>query len=260
MSHPPRGLRPASPSVTRLGTTTALPWRTGRSLKSSSTPRPFSTKVAPRPSTGFPPHHVPCHHGRGCLVSTGTSVTACPRHWGGGQDNPSVLGAEWAWPWMDSCWGQGRWVGSRGFPLWFLQLRAAGQLHAQGTTTIRPFSLTAHCNAFKPTLSWSLSSSRWFGFHVPSVLRCSLGTPGPDLCALRPPEALASWTWASAGHSSVLSSLGWGCWAFLDALPRVGDTRATVPAPPNSDVQTITVQPLWTSSSLVWPRGLELAG
>lgn len=33
----------------------ALPWRTGRSLRSSSTPRPFSTQVAPRPSTGQPP-------------------------------------------------------------------------------------------------------------------------------------------------------------------------------------------------------------
>lgn len=50
------------------------------------------------------------------------------------------LGGRVGLAWMDSCWGRGRWFGSRGFPLWFLQLRAAGQLRAQGTATIRPFS------------------------------------------------------------------------------------------------------------------------
>lgn len=165
MSHPPRGLRPASPSVTRLGTTTALPWRTGRSLKSSSTPRPFSTQVAPRPSTGFPPHHVPCplsswkwlpcvHRDKCDCLSKALGRWSRQSLSLGGRVGLALDGQ------LDSCWGQGRWVGSRGFPLWFLQLRAAGQPHAQGTTTIRPLSLTAHCNAFKPTLSL-FSAAPW---------------------------------------------------------------------------------------------------
>lgn len=106
----------------------------------------------------------------------------------------SVLGAEWAWPWMDSCWGQGRWIGSRGFPLWFLQLRAAGQLRAQGTAPqpfVRFLNCTLQCiqahTQLEPALGPVLQPMVWV-----SCSFCSPLLPGDP--------ALASWTWASAGH------------------------------------------------------------
>lgn len=85
----------------------ALLWRTGRFLRSSSTPRPFSTQIAPRPSTGQPPSPplpsssrkgLPCVHRDKCDHPVqGTGEVVGP--WAGPcQDNPSVLGAEWAWP------------------------------------------------------------------------------------------------------------------------------------------------------------------
>lgn len=86
MSRPPQGLRHALPSVMPPGTTMAPLWRMGRSRKSSSTPRTFSTEVTPcQPQASLPPCHFPHHHGRGCLVFTVTSVTPIPRHWGVGR-------------------------------------------------------------------------------------------------------------------------------------------------------------------------------
>lgn len=197
-------------------------------------------------------------------MSTGTSVSTCPRHWGGGWAIKTIPRSWGQWAWMDSCWGEGGGLES-GFPLRFLQLRAAGQLrpgHRNHSSVLLNCTLQciqAHIQ-LEPALGPVLQPM--FGFHVPSVLRCSLGTPGPDLCALKPPEALASWTWASAGHWSVLSSLRWGCWALLEALPSVGDMWATVPAPSSSNVQTILSSLCGPAlppphPTPVWPRGLE---
>lgn len=131
MNPPPQGLRPASPSVTQLATTTAHLWRMGRSPKSSSTPRP-STQVA-LPATGcLPPHHS---H----II---TEEAACPKalgRWLGHGLGPfETVAQSWgqsAWPWMDS--GQS------------LKLRTAGQLQARCCPP-PPFSATAHAMHSSP--------------------------------------------------------------------------------------------------------------
>lgn len=174
MSPPPQELRPASPSVTQLGTTTAHLWRMGRSLKSSSTPRSFTQVTLP--AAGLPPpHHFPHHHGRGKCVrlSQGTGEVARPQA-GPCRDSPSVLALD----------GQ----------LSVLKLRAAGQRRARCC----PPSVLCNCtcNALEPTLGWSrtrplLQPAVWV--LVPFRLCCSKGRPRSDLRALLPPEALAFW-------------------------------------------------------------------
>lgn len=56
-SRPRLGPRRASPSATRPGTTMARPWRTGRSLRSSSTPR--LSHPTPRPLLPLPRSRAP---------------------------------------------------------------------------------------------------------------------------------------------------------------------------------------------------------
>lgn len=186
-------------------------WRMGRSQKSSSTPRPGSTQVTTRQAqAGL----SPCH-------SDKCDLPPVPRRWGGGQtlgwahrDNPSVLGADQAWPWTDRCQGQGQWVAVQ-VPTFVPEAQGSSRPAPCPGLRHRVRSIKLHIAMHsRPYSAGARASSGWSGFHVLSFSAAPRGRQG---LALMASEALACLACTCAGHWSFL-----GAGRPLEALPRRG--------------------------------------
>lgn len=155
--------------------------------------------------------------------------------WAGPSRQSLGVGGRWAWPRWTDVGAEGRGLGVW-VPTLALQPRALRP----------PPFLTAHCNAFEPTLGWSPGRAclpaSGLGF-MSSVLRCSLGFQGPT----RSPGLLGM----STCRAWVSSDQPW--------LGLVGFAGRSAPVWVTCGPLSLRGHP-WpalTSSSRVWPAELR---